>query len=98
MQGNANLVANGPAEGQQSLKLVVLGATGGTGLELVKQAVKRGHLVTAFVRSPEQLKDFEDNIILRQGDLLNSKSLEQIIRGHDAVLSAFGPRVPVSKA
>ena len=37
------------------MKLVVLGATGGTGLELVRQAIERGHSVTALVRSPEKL-------------------------------------------
>ena len=83
---------------QRPLLLVVLGATGGTGRELVKQALARGHFVTAFVRSPHRLKEFQDRITVRQGDLLNSVSLEQVIQGHDAVLSGFGPRVPVSKA
>ena len=40
-------------EGIRIMKLVVLGATGGTGLEIIRQAVERGHSVTAFVRSPE---------------------------------------------
>jgi putative NADH-flavin reductase len=35
------------------MKLFVIGATGGTGQEIVQQAVARGHHVTAFVRSPE---------------------------------------------
>jgi len=98
MQRDTNRNANGPAQGPQSLKVIVLGATGGTGLELVKQAVQRGHFVTAFVRSPERLKDFQDRITVRQGDLLNSVSLEQAIQGQDAIVSGFGPRVPVAKA
>jgi putative NADH-flavin reductase len=80
------------------MELVVLGATGGTGLELVRQAVERGHSVTAFVRSPERLEPFRDRITVKQGDLLNRADLERVIKGHDAVLSGFGPRVPVSKA
>jgi putative NADH-flavin reductase len=80
------------------MKLVVLGATGGTGIEIVKQAIERGHSVTALVRSPDRLKEFRDRIPFRKGDLLNSVDLEQSIQGHDAVLSGFGPRVPVSKA
>jgi len=98
MQSNTNRNPNGLAQGQQSLKLVVLGATGATGLELVKQAMQRGHFVTAFVRSPERLKHFQERITIRQGDLLNSVLLEQAIQGQDAVLSGFGPRVPVAKA
>jgi putative NADH-flavin reductase len=81
-----------------SMKLVVLGATGGTGLEIVRQAIERGHSVTALVRSPERLKPFRDRIIVKQGDLLNPAELEQVIQNQDAVLSGFGPRVPVSKA
>jgi putative NADH-flavin reductase len=80
------------------MKLVVLGATGATGLEIVGQALERGHSVTALVRSLERLKVFGDRISIKQGDLLNSADLEQVIRGHDAVISGFGPRLPVSKA
>jgi putative NADH-flavin reductase len=79
------------------MKLVVLGATGGTGLQIVRQAIDHGHSVTAFVRSPPPLKPFRDRITVIQGDLLNSAELEGAIKGHDAVLSGFGPRLPVSK-
>jgi putative NADH-flavin reductase len=98
MQRIPNLGVKGPADGQPRLKLVVLGATGSTGLELVRQALRRGHFVTAFVRSPERLKDFRDRITVRQGDLLNRVSLEQAIQGQDAIVSGFGPRVPVANA
>lgn len=81
-----------------SMKLLILGATGRTGLEIVRQSVEHGHSVTAFVRSPVPLAPFRDRIAIRQGDLLNSRELEQVIRGHDAVISGFGPRLPVSKA
>jgi putative NADH-flavin reductase len=80
------------------MKLIVLGATGGIGLQIVRQAIDLGHSVTAFVRSPEQLKPFEDRIIVKQGDVLNSAELGRTVEGHDAVLSAFGPRLPISKA
>jgi len=80
------------------MKLVVLGATGGTGLELVRQALEHSHSVTTLVRSPDQLRAFRDRITVKQGDLLNRAELERVIEGHDAVLSGFGPRVPVSKA
>jgi putative NADH-flavin reductase len=80
------------------MKLVVLGATGGTGLEIVKQGIASGHSITALVRSPDRLKQFGDRISIKQGDLLNTADLEQAIQGQDAVLSAFGPRVPIAKA
>jgi putative NADH-flavin reductase len=80
------------------MKIVVLGATGGTGLEIVRQAMEHGHAVTAFARSPETLTTFGDRITVIQGDLLNSAELERVLEGHNAVLSGFGPRVPISKA
>src|SRR5216684_349600 len=88
----------GCSETRGGMKMIVLGATGGTGLEIVRQAIEHGHSVTAFVRSPERLKPFQDRITVTQGDLLNNAELERVIQGHDAVVSGFGPRVPVSKA
>jgi len=80
------------------MKLLVLGATGGTGLEIVSQAIDRGHSVTAFVRAPEALKRFDGRLIVIRGNLLNSSELQRVLEGHDAVLSGFGPRLPLAKA
>jgi putative NADH-flavin reductase len=41
---------------------------------------------------------FADRITIKQGDLLNSAPLAEVIRGNDAILSGFGPRVPVAKS
>jgi nucleoside-diphosphate-sugar epimerase len=79
------------------VRVVVLGATGGTGLEIVRQAIDRGHSVTAFVRSPERLKPFRDRITVKQGNLLSSSDLAAVLKDQDAVLSAFGPRLPIAK-
>lgn len=80
------------------LKLVVLGATGATGLEVVRRATERGHSVTAFVRTPDRLGALRSQVTTQKGDLLDSLQLAHVIEGHDAVISAFGPRLPVSKA
>jgi putative NADH-flavin reductase len=85
-------------DSEGNMKLVVLGATGGTGLEIVRQAVERGHSVTALVRSPDRLAPFRDRIMVQQGNLLKWEDLQQVIENQDAVVSAFGPRLPLSKA
>ena len=73
------------------MRLLILGATGGTGRALVSQACERGHEITAFVRSPSKLGPLADGIIVRQGDPRNVVDLRPVLPGHDAVLSALGP-------
>ena len=80
------------------MKLIVLGATGGVGMQIVKQALDRRHKITALVRAPERLKEFRERIEVVEGDLLSAADLASVISGHDAVLSTFGPRVPLSKS
>lgn len=79
------------------MKIVVLGATGGIGVEIIRQSIDHGHAVTALVRSPGPLITFSDRINLVQGDVLNRPELERVLAGQDAVVSGFGPRVPISK-
>jgi putative NADH-flavin reductase len=79
------------------MKLLVLGATGGIGIELVTQAIEKRHEVTAFVRNPDALEAFGNKVTAVKGDLLSSWDLRNVIQGHDAILSGFGPRVPIVK-
>jgi putative NADH-flavin reductase len=78
------------------MRVLILGATGGTGVEIVRQKIARGHSVTAFVRSPEKLSGFAGLITVKQGNPLDSSALRTVAVEHDAVLSAFGPRVPIA--
>jgi putative NADH-flavin reductase len=72
------------------MKVVILGASGRTGRELVKQALELGHDVTAFVRDPSKLRvDIERSKVV-QGNMLDQGSLERAIAGQDAVISALG--------
>jgi putative NADH-flavin reductase len=79
------------------MKVLVLGATGGVGTELVRQAVGRGHEVTALVRSPNRLHSWAQTIRMMKGDLLNRVSIEEALKNQNAVLSGFGPRLPIAK-
>lgn len=72
------------------MRLLVIGATGGTGRELVKQALERGHHVTALVRKPAKLRMAHEGLTVVQGDVLDRSSVEAAARGQDAVLSALG--------
>jgi putative NADH-flavin reductase len=73
------------------MKTIVFGATGGTGREVVRQALDQGHAVTAFVRSPDRIADIEHaNLAVARGDVLDSAAVEASVPGHDAVLCAIG--------
>jgi putative NADH-flavin reductase len=72
------------------MKVVILGATGGTGRELVKQALELGHDVTAFVRDPSKLKIKDEKLTVVQGDMLDPATLDKAIAGQDAVICALG--------
>jgi putative NADH-flavin reductase len=80
------------------MKIVVLGATGGTGMELVRESLNCGHSATAFVRNAARLSEFQGKIRVVEGDLLDRRVLANVLENHDAVLSGFGPRVPIAKS
>lgn len=79
------------ASAKKSMCLFILGATGGIGQELVDQALKRHHRVTAFVRTPQKLGPPREHLTVIQGSLLDAEALAASLPGHDAVLSAVGP-------
>lgn len=73
------------------MKIVIFGATGGTGRELVKQALAGGHEITAFVRSPSKLAP-EPRLKVAAGDALDGNAVRSAIAGQEAVISALGSR------
>lgn len=72
------------------MKILVCGATGRTGTALVRQALVRGHHVTAYVRSPHKLKTNHENLTTIQGDILNYSRMLQAMQGQEAVFSLLG--------
>lgn len=73
------------------MKIIVFGATGATGREILRQAAAQGHTVSAFVRDREALAD-QGDIRVIQGDVFDSATVAEAILGHRAVFSALGPR------
>ena len=61
------------------MKLFVIGATGGTGQEIVQQAVARGHHVTAFVRSPETVTLRNERLSVLKGNVTSMRSSKRNI-------------------
>lgn len=72
------------------MKVIIFGATGTTGREVVNRALEVGHRVTAFVRNPDKVEQADPNLTLFQGDVLNPAEVAKAIEGHEAVLSSLG--------
>lgn len=72
------------------MKIALLGATGFVGSALLKEALDRGHMVTAIVRHPEKLEKRE-GLTAKAGDIYDTTYLATLIQGNDAVISAFNP-------
>lgn len=70
------------------MQIALIGATGFIGSNLLREALARGHQVTALVRQPAKL-DPQQNLTAVRADVLDEAALAAQLRGHDAVLSAF---------
>lgn len=71
------------------MKIIIFGATGGVGQELVQQSLEAGHEVSVFVRTPSKL-DITDGVNVIVGDAENADDVAAAIEGQDAVLSGLG--------
>ena len=73
------------------MKLVVFGASGGTGREIIGQALDQGHEVTAFVRDPARLAIKDSKLHITEGDVLKDKlAVAGAIAGRDAIICVLG--------
>ncbi|HEX3981290.1 MAG TPA: NAD(P)H-binding protein, partial [Acidimicrobiales bacterium] len=74
------------------LDVVVFGATGSIGRAIVGELVARGHRVTGVTRTGAGTDRLPDGLELRTGDVTDPQDVAHWARGHDAVISAIGPR------
>jgi putative NADH-flavin reductase len=73
------------------MNLTILGATGATGRELVRQAIDRGHTVTAIARHPDKLDiPNADRLIRVAADVLDSDAIATSLTDSKIVLSGLG--------
>ncbi len=74
------------------MKITVFGATGGTGRQVVKQALEAGDQVVAYVRNPSKLAEKHERLTVVRGELSDREGIERAVSGADAVISVLGPR------
>lgn len=74
------------------MNVALIGASGNIGSKITHELVSRGHTVTAIARNPEKLSA-SGNVKIVQADASDPAALADVLRGHDAVISAapFAP-------
>lgn len=73
------------------MRVLVFGATGPTGTQVVSQALSRGHSVTAFVRDQARLSIKDERLLIEVGDATrDATEVGEAVGGQDTVISALG--------
>jgi len=72
------------------MKIALIGATGFVGSAILKEALDRGHDVTAIARHPDKLQSHA-KLHPHKADISNADEVARLVAGHDTVISAFNP-------
>jgi len=76
------------------MRLLLLGATGRTGRQILAQALQQGHAVTALVRDASRLAEGGPALTAVEGLVTDPAAVAAAMPGHDAVLCALGSANP----
>jgi len=71
------------------MKQAIIGASGFVGTQLLQEALQRGHEVTAIVRDTSKIRMQHPKLAVKSADVNDTDKLAEILKGHDAVLSAY---------
>jgi len=71
-------------------RVLVVGATGGSGRAVIEELLRAGHHVTAFSRHAEKLDQTSARLTTVNGDAMNPDDVDRAVRGHDAVIVTLG--------
>jgi putative NADH-flavin reductase len=83
-------------KGWWQMRVVIFGASGGTGLRLTKASLAAGYDVTVLARTPEKFP-LREQVTVVQGDARDVEAIHKTVAGADVVLSALGARSPFAK-
>jgi len=79
------------------MRVVIFGASGATGRQLVGQAVTCGHHVTAFVRRAPPIEMQSEAVTIVRGNVRDFESVGRAVEGQDGALCALGAATPLRR-
>ncbi|QHF52455.1 NAD(P)-dependent oxidoreductase [Pseudomonas sp. S49] len=68
-------------------KIAIIGATGRAGSQLLEEALRRGHSVTAIARDTSKI-GARAGVVSKNVDVLDAAALQDAVVGHDVVITA----------
>ncbi|MEU7136719.1 NAD(P)H-binding protein [Streptomyces sp. NPDC046261] len=71
-------------------KIALFGATGTIGSRILREALDRGHQVTAALREQSKITERHPGLMVVSGDVLDAASVAAVAAGHDVLVSAVG--------
>jgi putative NADH-flavin reductase len=71
------------------MKVLIVGATGYVGKEVLRDCLARGHDVTVLARNPDAVAD-APKLRKLKGDALDAAAVREAVKGQDAVIDAIG--------
>src|SRR5438552_11799579 len=74
----------------EAMNVLVFGASGRTGRELIKQGLAQAHAMTAFVRNPAKFGIAHPHLKVTEGDAASRVAVERAIKGQNAAVCALG--------
>lgn len=77
------------------MKITVIGASAGIGLEVTRLALQKGHEVTTLSRRVVPLPD-QSNLRRVQGSATNAHEVRAAVEGADAILVTLGVKSPLA--
>lgn len=78
------------------MKIVIFGANSKVGKKIIAMGLRHGHLITAFVRNPDKLQMWDDNLKAIKGDTLNYEDVEKAVAGQDLVINTISNKTLLS--
>jgi len=78
------------------MRLVLFGANGSAGSCIAQEALSRGHQVSAVVRDSSRFTMRHEHLTVVVGNVCDPVSVAEIVKGHDAVISAAGPGAAIA--
>lgn len=72
------------------MKLLIIGATRGIGLQILQQALAKDHFATVMIRSPQKFSLQNERLQVIEGDIRDAAAVQRATEDQEAVICSIG--------